>query len=223
MIGKAWSSQWVQPVRDELRSYLYYKTHLFLFTGTFGYSGASQNDMNQIMYWSSYSSNLLPKKGEVTADDVRILLRQRHKAWKDPIIQHIIENSTVDTIWPQRITPDLPYWGRGGILLLGDAAHAITPNTGQGASMALQDSQVFAMLIARGLEKFGDEGKTIETAISGLYDLRHKKVAEIQRRAMSTKGSGSEPSVVQAFLIYAVLWVVFHIKPIGESPFFSAA
>ena len=35
---------------------------------------------------------------------------------------------------------DRPIWGRPRVLLLGDAAHAMTPNQGQGAAMAIEDA-----------------------------------------------------------------------------------
>jgi 2-polyprenyl-6-methoxyphenol hydroxylase-like FAD-dependent oxidoreductase len=35
--------------------------------------------------------------------------------------------------------PPLPHWHRDGIVLIGDAAHATTPNLGQGAAQALED------------------------------------------------------------------------------------
>ncbi|OWP61764.1 monooxygenase [Hymenobacter amundsenii] len=38
----------------------------------------------------------------------------------------------------------LPYFAQGSVLLLGDAAHATTPNLGQGAGMALEDAAVLA-------------------------------------------------------------------------------
>jgi 2-heptyl-3-hydroxy-4(1H)-quinolone synthase len=39
---------------------------------------------------------------------------------------------------------DAPRWGRGRVALLGDAAHAMTPNQGQGAAMAIEDAWVLA-------------------------------------------------------------------------------
>jgi 2-heptyl-3-hydroxy-4(1H)-quinolone synthase len=39
-------------------------------------------------------------------------------------------------------------WGRGRVLLLGDAAHACTPNLGQGAAMAIEDAYVLAPILA---------------------------------------------------------------------------
>lgn len=38
-----------------------------------------------------------------------------------------------------RYLPSLPLWQRDGVLLVGDAAHAMTPNLGQGAAHALLD------------------------------------------------------------------------------------
>ena len=40
-------------------------------------------------------------------------------------------------------------WGRGPVLLVGDAAHASTPNMGQGAAMALEDTLVLAEQLAQ--------------------------------------------------------------------------
>lgn len=44
--------------------------------------------------------------------------------------------------------PELPHCGEKAIVLIGDAAHAIDPTTGQGASQALEDPQTFALLLA---------------------------------------------------------------------------
>lgn len=40
--------------------------------------------------------------------------------------------------------PTLPTWHRGRVGLLGDAAHAVSPSAGQGASMAIEDAIVLA-------------------------------------------------------------------------------
>ena len=46
---------------------------------------------------------------------------------------------------------DRPTWGRGRVPLLGDAAHAMTPNQGQGAAMAIEDAAVLALALEDGL------------------------------------------------------------------------
>ncbi|MGH3769017.1 MAG: FAD-dependent oxidoreductase [Pseudonocardiaceae bacterium] len=40
--------------------------------------------------------------------------------------------------------PDVPRWHRDHLLVIGDAAHAASPATGQGASMALEDAVILA-------------------------------------------------------------------------------
>jgi len=42
----------------------------------------------------------------------------------------------------------LPHWSRGTVLLIGDAAHATSPNMAQGAAMALEDAIVLADSLA---------------------------------------------------------------------------
>ncbi|WP_338617602.1 FAD-dependent monooxygenase [Pigmentiphaga sp. CHJ604] len=42
----------------------------------------------------------------------------------------------------------LPSWGRGNIVLMGDACHPMTPYMAQGAAMALEDSVVLARCVA---------------------------------------------------------------------------
>ncbi|HEU5099057.1 MAG TPA: FAD-dependent monooxygenase [Roseiflexaceae bacterium] len=43
----------------------------------------------------------------------------------------------------------LPAWHRGRVALLGDAAHATTPNLGQGGAQAIEDAYVLAECLAR--------------------------------------------------------------------------
>lgn len=48
--------------------------------------------------------------------------------------------------WPV-FTVDAPSWSRGGIGLIGDAAHAILPHQAQGAAMAIEDAAILAPLL----------------------------------------------------------------------------
>ncbi len=63
-----------------------------------------------------------------------------------PFINQIIQAS--ETIFPDFLSYTLPTqptsWYKGPLVLVGDAAHAISPSSGQGASMALEDAAVLA-------------------------------------------------------------------------------
>lgn len=47
---------------------------------------------------------------------------------------------------------DSPVWGSKRVILLGDAAHGMTPNQGQGAAMAIEDAFVLSRELTAGLE-----------------------------------------------------------------------
>lgn len=51
-------------------------------------------------------------------------------------------------VYPDFDIPNLSHWSAGRVVLIGDAAHAVTPHSGQGASMALEDALVLAAAIA---------------------------------------------------------------------------
>ena len=40
--------------------------------------------------------------------------------------------------------PPIPRWHKGRVVLIGDAAHAMTPNLGQGGAQAIEDAMVLA-------------------------------------------------------------------------------
>lgn len=58
-------------------------------------------------------------------------------------------------------------WQKDNVCLIGDAAHATTPNLGQGACQAIEDAYVLGKLL--------DKGISIEKAISEYESLRRKK------------------------------------------------
>jgi 2-polyprenyl-6-methoxyphenol hydroxylase-like FAD-dependent oxidoreductase len=57
----------------------------------------------------------------------------------------ILHNDIIDR-------PPLARWGHGRITLLGDAAHPMTPNLGQGANQALEDAEALARVLGGHLD-----------------------------------------------------------------------
>lgn len=49
--------------------------------------------------------------------------------------------------WPIDEMPSLKQWWSGRAILVGDAAHAVAPSTGQGASLALEDAAMLARCV----------------------------------------------------------------------------
>lgn len=59
-------------------------------------------------------------------------------------VRHLIESTEHIDGWTIHDMPSLPTWHRARVALLGDAAHAVSPSAGQGASLALEDALVLA-------------------------------------------------------------------------------
>ena len=61
------------------------------------------------------------------------------------IVRDVVKSIPHDTInlWPFYVIPNLPSWisadGKGRIILVGDAAHAIPPSAGQGLNQCFED------------------------------------------------------------------------------------
>jgi len=77
----------------------------------------------------------------------------------------------------------LPRWHEGRVMLIGDAAHAVSPNSGQGASLALEDGMYLAKMLR-------DCGRDYEEAFARFERDRKPRVERIVaagRRAASDK------------------------------------
>ncbi len=73
-------------------------------------------------------------------------------------------------------------WGRGRVTLLGDAAHAMTPNLGQGACQAIED----AVVLARSLAATGD----VAAAFRAYEAARMPRTAAIVRESWRVGRAG---------------------------------
>lgn len=92
----------------------------------------------------------------------------------------------IDRNYPIHDMPELPHWSKGRVLLMGDAAHAVAPHSGQGASMAIEDALVLAAAL--------DTEAGIEAAFARFFRLRQDRTQtaiRIGRMAGSQKHAQS--------------------------------
>jgi 2-polyprenyl-6-methoxyphenol hydroxylase-like FAD-dependent oxidoreductase len=101
------------------------------------------------------------------------------RGWSAPITD-VIEGTPGGAIVQTDIVdrPPLRWWGRGRVTLLGDAAHATTPNLGQGACIAPEDAVVLAHCLSA--------LRPVESALREYERLRIPRTAAIVRDSWQT-------------------------------------
>ena len=99
------------------------------------------------------------------------------RGWHEPI-ERLIAATPEGTILKKGAydLEPLNRWGRGRIMLLGDAAHPCTPNLGQGGCMALED----ALVLTKSLQHEGSP----EAALRRYERLRKERTRHVQQRSL---------------------------------------
>jgi 2-polyprenyl-6-methoxyphenol hydroxylase-like FAD-dependent oxidoreductase len=100
------------------------------------------------MYWFA-TANGEPGR-RPSGEERKAELAQIFRGWAAPV-EALIESTPAETILYNDILDldPLPAWGRERVILLGDAAHATTPNLGQGACQAIESSVSLARSLAQ--------------------------------------------------------------------------
>lgn len=100
-------------------------------------------------YWfNSFAADSADTVRGLNPNALADLLRKMHADDPSPNPEILREVKKVERSYPIFDMPPLPVWSRGRVVLLGDAAHAIGPHAGQGASMAIEDSLVLSACLA---------------------------------------------------------------------------
>lgn len=103
-------------------------------------------------------------------------LRRRFTGWHAPI-PHLLDRAAADSVLRHDIyeLPPLTSYATGRVALVGDAAHAMTPNLGQGANQALEDAVTLAAAL--------DDQATVAAALATYDRLRRPRTQAIARRS----------------------------------------
>lgn len=94
----------------------------------------------------------------------------------------------------------VPAWHRGRMIVIGDAAHAPSPTSGQGASLSIED----AVELAKALRDL----PTIEGAFAAYEALRRPRVERIVKQAArinNNKAAGPVGRIVRDLLMPLLL------------------
>jgi 2-polyprenyl-6-methoxyphenol hydroxylase-like FAD-dependent oxidoreductase len=107
----------------------------------------------------------------VTPEQWRARLRDLFAGDDFPALAVIDATEHIFSGWNTYDFPKVPVWHRDRMIIIGDAAHATSPASGQGASMALED----AVTLAKCLRDLPD----VPAAFAAYENLRRKRVERV--------------------------------------------
>lgn len=158
--------------------------------GTIGFFAYAVSNNGEIWWFNNIHHHEEPSKQElreVLPAQIRNKLLKIHK--NDTSLINTIVSSTENIIvYPIYDLPRLNQWHKGRVCLIGDAAHAISPHIGQGASLALEDVVILSEIL-----------KHSEDFIEGFeqyYDERHERVEKIVAQARGVGNNKTKPSPI---------------------------
>jgi FAD-dependent urate hydroxylase len=128
----------------------------------------------------------VPRARAATSDELAACTPDRWRAELErlfadddgPALDLIAATPEIVPPWNTLDLPTVPVWQRGPIGLIGDAAHAISPTSGQGASLAIEDG----VLLARFLRDHDEP----TAAFAAFEALRRERVEKLIAQAKRT-------------------------------------
>jgi 2-polyprenyl-6-methoxyphenol hydroxylase-like FAD-dependent oxidoreductase len=123
---------------------------------------------NNQVYWFACASYEKDAKKEFQETNLSELFSNF-----DPIVSQLIETTPSEKINEAELSDleILKNWHKGKVCLMGDAAHATTPNMGQGANQAIESAWVLADCLAKEVD--------YKTAFEAYQNIRQAKATQI--------------------------------------------
>ena len=125
-----------------------------------------------------------PSREELSAlrgDDLRARLLELFAGDAGPALELIRASGEPMPPSPIHSIPHLPRWHRDRMLVIGDAAHAPSPSSGQGASLAIEDAVVLGSCLR--------DAPDAAAAFARFEQIRRPRVEKIIRWAARTNSS----------------------------------
>lgn len=173
----------------------------------FGYTVAPDGE---VWWFANVPRHHEPVRGEPlpTAQPWRDELVRLFADDAGPAVELIRASVTVLDPSPMHTVPTLPRWHSGRMVVVGDAAHAPSPSSGQGASLAIEDAVVLARCLRDALSP--------DAAFDRFVAARRERVERIIKQAARMNRSKA-PSAAGRTIRDALLPVVLRKAGTGKA------
>lgn len=117
--------------------------------GLFAYEHIHNNALPPSIYWGTFieQKRRLSRKeiDELSLEDKKTLLKKNHTSYPE-IVAALIDKADDIILASISDINELPSWSKQRVLLVGDAAHAVSPIIGLGINMSLEDAEMLSEL-----------------------------------------------------------------------------
>jgi 2-polyprenyl-6-methoxyphenol hydroxylase-like FAD-dependent oxidoreductase len=144
----------------------------------------------RIYIWTTFNSPREPEPVLASVDAFRRLFAQFTDPRVVALFAQLRSPEEIITTEVEELTQER--WVRGRAALLGDSVHAMTPNIGQGAGMAMEDAAVLAEELA--------ESKDLEVSLASYVRRRKPRVETIVRVSREVGTDGQLSGMIECWL-----------------------
>ena len=106
-------------------------------------------------------------------------------------------------------------WGRGRIQLIGDAAHAMLPNAGQGACQAFEDAYILARWL-RGWPRSGRSVRPFAASVPRVHGVQRLSFSNARFKHMRDSAAQKESIASGKGSVHGSADWVWGYDPVGE-------
>ena len=161
--------------------------------GKRAFFGCTTSPDGEVWWFANVPRRDEPARDELRAMDgdawrSRLLELYEHDA--GPAAELVEATPTILPMTPMHSVPHLPIWHDGPMIVIGDAAHAPSPSSGQGASLAIEDGVVLATCLR--------DLPGPDAAFAAFEAERRPRVARIVKWAARTNSSKAAGPVGRA-------------------------
>lgn len=174
--------------------------------GKRAFLGYVVNPNGEVWWFANLGRAAEPTESDLAAFTQPFWRKELHALFKDdnsPALELIAATDEIAGGWPTFDFPTVPTWRRDRMVIIGDAAHAASPASGQGASMAIEDSVTLARCL---------RDHPIPAAFARYEQLRRARVERVVAQGKKSGDQKAPGPVARVLRDHVILPLVFKLQ-----------